>query len=41
MPRFETVKEDISELMSLGKILDTTEYQTPLVTVNTFNLEVF
>mgnify|MGYP001009252490 CR=1 FL=1 len=27
--------------MQIGKILDTTEYHVPLVSVNTFNLEVY
>ena len=41
LPKFETVKQDIQDLMQIGKILDTTEYHVPLVSVNTFNLEVY
>jgi len=39
-PKFETVKNDIEELMSIGKIIDTSEYSSPLIAVNTYSLEL-
>ena len=40
MPSFETVKNDIEDLMQIGRIVDMSEYNEPIIAVNTFTLEV-
>ena len=37
LPRFETVKSDLEDLLSIGKVSDTSPHSMPMVVLNTYS----
>jgi hypothetical protein len=40
MPKFEFIKSDIEDIMQIGRIADMSEFNEPIIAVNTFTLEI-